>query len=135
MRHYQIDMNKQFKIWSAKKKQWEDPCRFALIGDGNILEFDNDGNSYNWKEPLSPYEIQQWTGLTDSTGAKIFEGDIVDYRYDGMNEFEKERMKDLLVSPVYWEEDRWRIKYSAAGYAWHIMKVIGNIYETPELLK
>jgi hypothetical protein len=79
--------------------------------------------------------VQQYTGLTDSTGKKIFEGDIVDYRYDGMSKFEKERYSNLLVSPVYWEYERWRIKYSAESYAWHLMKVIGNIFETPELLK
>lgn len=113
-----------------------------------VGRFFNYSSQFEWPDNFSKLEkffsmaskfsegiVQQYTGLTDSTGKKIFEGDIVDYRYDGMDEFDKQRMKDLLVSPVYWEEDRWRIKYSAASYAWHIMKVIGNIFQNPELLK
>lgn len=124
-------MNKEFRVWNPRTKEWLNDCWMYQSG-----KLDHDTiHSFDLQDCI----VQKNTGLTDSTGKKIFEGDIVDYRYNGMDEFmdefEAERMKDLLVSPVYWEEDRWRIKYSAASYAWHIMKVVGNFFENPELLK
>lgn len=104
-------------------------------------------NTYAGEEPwldergtasLTEYSFwtyQQFTGLYDKNKNPIYEGDIVDYRYDGMSEYDKERYADLLVSPVYWDYERWRIKYSAASYAWHLMEVVGNIFENPDLLK
>lgn len=119
-------MNKEFRVWidAVEPGKFIYPESITFYKDGSVETPEYRGGT-----------VQQYTGLTDSTGKKIFEGDIVDYRYDGMSEFEKERYSNLLVSPVYWEYERWRIKYSAASYAWHLMKVIGNIFETPELLK
>lgn len=138
-------MTKKFRIWDNKNnlfvknstslffcENWMidaftgKACDFMEVIDGDHGE--SFRRAENWDEKR--FVVQQWTGLVDCQGKEIYEGDIVDYRYDGMNEFEKEECANLLVSPVYWEYERWRIKYSAASYAWHLMKVIGNIFET-----
>ncbi len=126
-------MNKEFRVWDGIRFLW--PSEFCLFPEDDGIFSPRRLAGYGELRDIPNSVIQQYTGLTDSTGKKIFEGDIVDYRYDGMSEFEKERYSSLLVSPVYWEYERWRIKYSAASYAWHLMKVIGNIFENPELLK
>lgn len=126
-------MNKQFRVWDGKKFLAADSFCLFPEDDGTFMP--RKLGEYGSLEDIPNAVTQQFTGLFDKNGQKIFEGDIVDYRYDGMSEFEKERYANLLVSPVYWEYERWRIKYSAASYAWHLMKVIGNIFETPELLK
>ena len=124
-------MNKEFRVWDSTDECWIDSSHLRCDVDGYLYLPYGSTPQKNVKR----FVIQQYTGLTDSTGRKIFEGDVVDYRYDGMSEFEKERYSNFLISPVYWEYERWRIKYSAASYAWPLMKVIGNIFETPELLK
>lgn len=130
----------KFRVWNKKLNRWVSKLEIAEIKDGSV----NNGlvGILAYTEETDPESqlakdcvIQQFTGLTDKSGREIYEGDIVDYRYDGMSEFEAERYGDLLISPVFWDYERWRIKYSAASYAWHLMKVVGNIYENPELLK
>lgn len=90
-----------------------------------------DGGRDNWsindKISLlqSEYSIlMQFTGLKDVTRRRIYEGDILEYVPWGM------------VSPVRdavkWDSGRlaYRVDRSVEGY-----RVIGNIYENPELLK
>ena len=92
-------MKKEFRIYrfchvENKKKFYYASTPCMVVNSGATLVFPTDEN-YDWVDDsifkVEETPIQQWTGLTDSTGRKIFEGDIVDYRYDGMDEFEKER--------------------------------------------
>ena len=72
--------------------------------------------------------VGQFTGLTDSNGDKIFEGDIV----------ECAREDESLM--VMWCEDTARFILSAStfccdfdNYWGYEMEVIGNIHDNPEL--
>lgn len=77
--------------------------------------------------------IQQFTGFLDENGREIYEGDIVNY--DCPSKMDQELYEKLMVSEVVFDEDRWRIKYSADYYFWNRMEVIGNIFENPELIE
>ena len=79
--------------------------------------------------------IGQYTGLRDKSGTKIFEGDIVDIVYDGL--------RNIFV--VVWDADELdfkatngTVRYGAGGFQYlpccEYIKVIGNIYDNPEML-
>jgi uncharacterized phage protein (TIGR01671 family) len=83
--------------------------------------------------------VQQYTGLKDSKGVEIYEGDIVQYNqnsnYDGTN-FE-----------VTWSDDSfgWVLKSNNGDYLtnmitpngprYNFLEAVGNIFENPELLE
>lgn len=67
--------------------------------------------------------VMQFTGLRDRNGKEIYEGDIV----ASSRVFEGQR--ERTICKVVWLED------ACFGLWWHDdPEIIGNIYETPELL-
>lgn len=80
--------------------------------------------------------VGQYTGLTDKHGEKIFEGDIIEINHPFEGSF---------ISSVIWYKDCWTLKdfyfacFDYPGMAFsegtEYMKVIGNIYDNPELLE
>ena len=78
-----------------------------------------------------PETIEQFTGLTDKNGTKIFEGDILNcYSANGINDFRNRVVEwsELFLcfkagtSPLY-------------GDKLQDYEIIGNIHDNPELLK
>lgn len=85
--------------------------------------------------------INQYTGLTDDNGNKIFEGDIIrvksldwDYEYITKVYYSSHTLCVNLYNQDY--------DYTSIGFAndvWDeensVLEVVGNIYDNPELLK
>jgi hypothetical protein len=70
--------------------------------------------------------IMQYTGLKDGTGKDIYEGDIVEYIEDGIYKvYQHDSGAWMTGGNVIWEE------IDEVGF--NPYKVIGNIYENPEL--
>ena len=84
----------------------------------------------------SDCSVMQFTGMKDKKGKDIYEGDIL--KTDLLQHIcgIKEPLKSAQVSVVFWnkEELRWMNKYDYAPN-FKYSKIIGNIYENPNLLK
>ncbi len=121
-----------FRAWHSTRKVWLHDKSYGgchILGETILLG----GWCSVSIDELNDVVVTQFTGLKDSKGVDIFEGDIV--VYDTGDARENERYASLLISEVKWDLDRWRIAYSAAAYRWTKMTVIGNVFEHPEMVK
>ena len=124
-----------YKIWDKKNKEF-------LVIDGDLLLcWEGYTGWYIWKNGYGEYleqseiELSQYTGLKDSSGREIYEGDILEYKIQchyTPSEYE-EMKKDGKVPEVITATIEVKIPhiYDMDQDA----EIIGNIYENPELLK
>lgn len=87
---------------------------------------------------LLDYPLMRFTGLTDKkNGREIYEGDIVSY-HTGMAEHAGEFANTRHVGRVRYIAPSFYIQNDKHGFnaSWkdESLKIIGNIYENPELL-
>jgi uncharacterized phage protein (TIGR01671 family) len=78
---------------------------------------------------VRPETVGQYTGLTDKSGKKIFEGDIIDIEYPitTVKCAVVEYVGSAFVGST--DCDDWELDN------YYALKVIGNIHDNPELLK
>lgn len=120
-------MTKKFRVWDLVGEKWMD------VFEVNLLEHDYLNNP--------EYQIQQWTGLTDSQGVEIYEGDIVSTIYP---EYKTAKVFfcinsgsfRLLSGNVALPMVTMRTQGGQSPKLINVFeKVIGNIFQTPELLE
>lgn len=104
----------------------------VMVGDGNIWIVDEDGVAGEWIVN-NDLNLMQSTGLVDKEGTEVFEGDILHHQ-----------IQTEYTFIVKYDEDnaRWYGDGLSRTYRIDLMKhfmqyykVIGNIYENPELLE
>jgi uncharacterized phage protein (TIGR01671 family) len=125
----------KFRIWNEKTKAWihgpdkrNDLDGVNLFGETILLGCFLDGVSI---EDLNEIVSLQYTGLQDKDGKEIFEGDFIELKEDN----------EILRREVVFEEGYFGLKRSNGGniiaaLLWPYVtdcKVIGNIYDNPEL--
>lgn len=120
----------RFRAWNGGSL-----CRMyspeeVMVCDSNIWVFDEDSEGNEWivNNDLS---LMQSTGLTDKIGKEIFEGDIIDST-DGFLTGVVEFREDLgmFVSNLVEYNNFERLCNVASS-----RKIIGNIWEHPDLLE
>lgn len=86
-----------------------------------------------WFEAIESggYELMQYTGLKDKNGKEIYEGDILEYVEDYIQEDLIKYSKGI----VNYLDGGFQIDNRGLVAEWGPVKVIGNIYENKELLK
>lgn len=107
----------KFRAWNtlmhgeSEMIDWERAREFKL----RTIE---DGVGLQW---------MQFTGLKDKSGREIYEGDIVKFKTFGGNE---------MIYDIHWDDTKAAFKPTRFTEKNSLeMKVIGNIYQNPELLK
>lgn len=122
----------------------------AIFG-GDVFEraLDN-GTVYEYEEWCyweGQCELMQYTGLKDKNGKEIYEGDIVkDIHQVGIGArtsmITRESVYEIKIPDIYmgWSPDEFQdiddlAKYTSTSHKQYGIEVIGNIYETPGLVK
>lgn len=111
-----------------KVRIWYKPNKFWLDADSFPLNHDLYGHYILFRED---YIFQQYTGLKDKNGKEICEGDIVENNSYGITS----------IQIVQWDDAHACFKLSCDSNLEMLqntnilLKVIGNIFENPELLK
>ena len=112
----------KFRAWLKNDKEMIDVDEIHF--DNGQLDFIGDAITFMRK--ADEIELMQSTGLKDKNGQEIFEGDILK---DGSE-----------YGRVVYDPDRtmWRVygkDFDDALSDWWTGRVVGNIYENPELLE
>ena len=128
----------KFKFWNKLAHKFQAPNKYAIQGDGLYVSYDYDMMA--WDDPSSFDDSIlvpcQFTGLKDTNGKDIYEGDII-------------QLEGSPISySIEWDKYQWAINaHGALGYDpdWNIQPfnhcvyeraiVIGNIFENSDLLK
>jgi uncharacterized phage protein (TIGR01671 family) len=117
----------KFRAWDKSEKR----MLYRGIFDRNwyATPYNDEGGCHCIKgimpEDRHWMELMQYTGLKDKNGVEIYEGDIVRFWDEDLRRVRNER--------VYFENGSFCVNGRMGSKEWGI--VIGNIYETPELLE
>ena len=104
----------------------------VMVGDGNIWIIDEDGVAGEWIMN-NDLNLMQSTGLVDKEGTEVFEGDILHHQIQTEYTFIVKYDKDN----ARWYGDGLSRTYriDLMKHFMQYYKIIGNIYENPELLE
>jgi len=127
----------KFRAWDKEQKRWIklEHKSGLLFSWGQIYlsdSYDGEDNPTFKKQDKDSFELMQYTGLKDKNGKEIYEGDILEAERENACQWE-------VVWFNGWYLDRYVNGVKDEGddkYGFRTdLKVIGNIYENPELLK
>ncbi len=126
-------MNREikFRAWDKEGKRWMDDPDYAVCNCGSIFLRKSGTTDYSCTK-TDRFVLMQYTGLKDKNGREIYDGDILDafggkavVRWNGWC-YEP---LDICTCGCSREFQKNPSKISEK------MKVLGNIYENPELIK
>ena len=131
----------KFRAWHKKNKCWYgagDPYSltfygFSIFGECTLL-------CTPGIEDLEHLEITQYTGLKDKNGKEIYEGDVLENTFRGdageiyFGDGGEGEPADYVGEYVGWCYGRGETT-GITRQAARALKIIGNIYENPDLLK
>ena len=151
-------MNREikFRVWDKQKKEF-----FSLKNGLVLMLGDRDFElGFNTKQGVYPipdtgqkdlgldrWALQEFTGLKDRDGKEVYEGDIVETIYDDKDKINANQIGEIIYNTP---SGSYRIKCGTSllpivtmrfennipvGLLMVADKVIGNIFENPDLIK
>ena len=147
----------KFRAWEIKNKimhnnvcqlDWHTNSGITNLQPSHIYSRKRIENSYGYNKTdgiAYKFELMQFIGEKDKNGKDIYEGDIIERKYYHNNPPSKRpKVKFILVKMVVvFSGGSFHLdngKYDGSDYGttinerWNNMEILGNIYETPELL-
>jgi len=134
----------KFRAWDKELKFMVDPAKYFVEMDGSVW-FNLGEDEDNLIEQTFKLELMQYTGLKDKNGTEIYEGDIIrlengesgaveygecgctaDDNFCGGDAIGFHVMKEILGNSQPWSDNATDSKR---------IEIIGNMYESPELLE
>jgi len=133
-----------------KFRAWHITSGMATFTMNDLYNFEAEGARKSYVcfpdgdiHKLDDVEVMQFTGLHDKNGKEIYEGDIVEFTaYTKFREQSENRTKVVTYScepngrvgftPMVWHTD---VEDDYYNYEIENIRIIGNIYENPELLE
>jgi uncharacterized phage protein (TIGR01671 family) len=139
----------ELRAWDSDAGGWidfSDASYFAGVYDTGEFTLRHEDDTSN-RAISENVHAMLYTGLKDKNGKKIFDGDIV--RCKVKDDKDKRRLTEHYVSDVFWDTDSWCVHDSPNcdtqlgrfdnqwPKKWPVttIEVIGNVYESPELLE
>mgnify|MGYP004702714703 CR=1 FL=1 len=127
----------EFRVWDIPKDEFAIGNDAAMSLNGLYVWLpDPSTGDFNLTFP-GDYVIEQYTGLKDNNGNKIYEGDIVKMDRHGYNQPDTYAVKDFIRGKCVFQKvevtDGSTMFQEASNG--HDLTVIGNIHENPELLE
>jgi uncharacterized phage protein (TIGR01671 family) len=123
-------MTPEFRAWDKKNEIYLYNVQYAYDTLSGFIKYD-DGKNATYDESCfgdfldnKRYDTEQFTGLKDKHGNKIFEGDIV------RNEHEKTRVVNFKEGSFLVEDFYFGSIGAGMG-----LEIIGNVHENLELLE
>jgi len=119
-------MNRElkFRVWDNLKKEWLKNKVYHF----NLFCNESGVGEFRLNQHPEGFTIQQYTGLKDSKGVEIYEGDILTCKYADQEVTEAIEYSEEYAAFTHGEKALWRGWLGEA-------EIIGNIFENPELLK
>jgi hypothetical protein len=115
----------KFRAWIPKLKYF---CKHVLFEDGAAVALHNDGG-FGYPISADQCVIQQFTGLQDSKGLDIYEGDLLEFAYTDDRKFiGKVEYSEKFASFVVVSENAFETFLDLADHT-ESFKVVGNLQE------
>lgn len=113
-----------------------DLSRCVVVGENHICRIED--NLSTTTHRIDPETVCQYTGLTDKSGRKIFEGDVVKTSQYGVDDGKGHNFAGFDMFSVEFSDGSFCLKNKWRRFNLRPQRdfeIIGNIFDNPELIK